>query len=251
MPCRRSRLWPSAPATACCSRCACLAFRDCCRGNTSASKLSIGLRLVAPCAVHLVSSPVMVPARAGKEAIRSNAFLLQTTMEAVVTQLTMGHGPYLKCCIARRQTCLHQKTNPHAMRIQLTAGVLACQGGKEAARSNAILHRTIVEAVAQAAPSVGRDLISLVTTRQGVDDLLKLDDVIDLVPSTFLDPCRQTHCLTVVPNHTIHHLLMDLAYFTCLIFKSLILLVPTCKGVDNLLKLDDVIDVVPSFAFVF
>ena len=31
------------------------------------------------------------------------------------------------------------------------------------------------------APSVGKDLISLVTTRQGVDDLLKLDDVIDLV----------------------------------------------------------------------
>ena len=55
------------------------------------------------------------------------------------------------------------------------------QGGKEAARSNAILHRIIVEAVAEVAPSVGRDLISLVTTRQGVDDLLKLDDVIDLV----------------------------------------------------------------------
>ena len=55
------------------------------------------------------------------------------------------------------------------------------QGGKEAARSNAILHRIIVEAVAEVAPSVGKDLISLVTTRQGVDDLLKLDDVIDLV----------------------------------------------------------------------
>ena len=55
------------------------------------------------------------------------------------------------------------------------------QGGKEAARSNAMLHGLIVDAIAEAAPSVGRELISLVTTRQGVDDLLKLDDVIDLV----------------------------------------------------------------------
>ena len=55
------------------------------------------------------------------------------------------------------------------------------QGGKEAARSNALLHSLIVGAVAEAAPMVGRDLISLVTSRQGVDDLLKLDDVIDLV----------------------------------------------------------------------
>lgn len=55
------------------------------------------------------------------------------------------------------------------------------QGGKEAARSNAILHRLIVNTIAEVAPDVGKDLISLVTTRQGVDDLLKLDDVIDLV----------------------------------------------------------------------
>lgn len=31
------------------------------------------------------------------------------------------------------------------------------------------------------APEVGPGLISLVTTREGVDELLKLDDVIDLV----------------------------------------------------------------------
>ena len=57
----------------------------------------------------------------------------------------------------------------------------ALQGGKEASRSNALLHKIIVEAVAEAAPQVGEQLISLITTRQGVDDLLKLDDVIDLV----------------------------------------------------------------------
>ena len=55
------------------------------------------------------------------------------------------------------------------------------QGGKEAARSNAILHRIITDAIEQVAPEVGRNVISLVTTRQGVDDLLALDDVIDLV----------------------------------------------------------------------
>ena len=55
------------------------------------------------------------------------------------------------------------------------------QGGKEAVRSNAILHRLIVEAIAEVAPSVGRDLIGLVTSREAVDDLLKLHDVIDLV----------------------------------------------------------------------
>lgn len=55
------------------------------------------------------------------------------------------------------------------------------QGGKEATLSNAILHRLIVDAVAEEAPAVGRDLIGLVTSREAVDDLLKLHDVIDLV----------------------------------------------------------------------
>lgn len=48
-------------------------------------------------------------------------------------------------------------------------------------RSNAILHKLICDAVEEVAPSVGRDLIALVTTREGVDELLKLHDVIDLV----------------------------------------------------------------------
>ena len=55
------------------------------------------------------------------------------------------------------------------------------QGGKEAAKSNAILHRIITDAIEQVAPEVGRDIISLVTTREGVNELLALDDVIDLV----------------------------------------------------------------------
>ena len=55
------------------------------------------------------------------------------------------------------------------------------QGGKEASHSNAILHAIITDALAQVAPTVGRDLISLVTSREGVDELLALHDVIDLV----------------------------------------------------------------------
>jgi gamma-glutamyl phosphate reductase len=58
---------------------------------------------------------------------------------------------------------------------------LSEQGGKEAMRSNALLHRLIVDAVAEVAPGVGRDVIGLVTRRDEIDGLLKLNDVIDLV----------------------------------------------------------------------
>ncbi|CAM6121374.1 unnamed protein product [Calypogeia fissa] len=55
---------------------------------------------------------------------------------------------------------------------------LLLKGGKEAARSNAILHKVITEALPK---SVGPKLIGLVTSRDEIPDLLKLDDVIDLV----------------------------------------------------------------------
>lgn len=55
---------------------------------------------------------------------------------------------------------------------------LLLKGGKEAAHSNAILHKVITEAISN---SVGKELIGLVTSRDEVPDLLKLDDVIDLV----------------------------------------------------------------------
>lgn len=55
---------------------------------------------------------------------------------------------------------------------------LLLKGGKEAARSNAILHKIITEALAK---SVGSELIGLVNSRDEIPDLLKLDDVIDLV----------------------------------------------------------------------
>ncbi|KAB1217815.1 Delta-1-pyrroline-5-carboxylate synthase [Morella rubra] len=55
---------------------------------------------------------------------------------------------------------------------------LLLKGGKEAKRSNAILHQIITTAIPD---SVGGKLIGLVTSRDEIPDLLKLDDVIDLV----------------------------------------------------------------------
>ncbi|KAI9154505.1 hypothetical protein LWI28_027257 [Acer negundo] len=55
---------------------------------------------------------------------------------------------------------------------------LLLKGGKEAGRSNAILHKVITSAIPN---TVGEKLIGLVTSREEIPDLLKLDDVIDLV----------------------------------------------------------------------
>ncbi|GAB2232843.1 hypothetical protein Drorol1_Dr00011906 [Drosera rotundifolia] len=55
---------------------------------------------------------------------------------------------------------------------------LLLKGGKEAKRSNAILHKVITSAIPD---KVGGKLIGLVNSREEIPDLLKLDDVIDLV----------------------------------------------------------------------
>ncbi|OMO97279.1 Gamma-glutamyl phosphate reductase GPR [Corchorus olitorius] len=55
---------------------------------------------------------------------------------------------------------------------------LLLKGGKEAKRSNAILHKVITSAIPN---KVGDKLIGLVASRDDIPDLLKLDDVIDLV----------------------------------------------------------------------
>lgn len=65
-----------------------------------------------------------------------------------------------------------------ALAIRSGNGLLL-KGGKEAANSNAILHRVICDAI----ESVGlpRHLVGLVTSRDEIADLLKLDHLIDLV----------------------------------------------------------------------
>ncbi|TMW66537.1 hypothetical protein Poli38472_004302 [Pythium oligandrum] len=58
---------------------------------------------------------------------------------------------------------------------------LLLKGGKEAVHSNAVLHKLIVDAVeAETKGSVSRNVIGLVTSREEISDLLRLDDVIDL-----------------------------------------------------------------------
>eukprot|EP00250_Pteridium_aquilinum_P012579 c20812_g2_i1 orf=390-2600(-) len=64
-----------------------------------------------------------------------------------------------------------------ALSIRSGNGLLL-KGGKEAARSNMILHKVITEAIPD---SVGKELIGHITSRDDISDLLKLDDVIDLV----------------------------------------------------------------------
>ncbi|KAB2098373.1 hypothetical protein ES319_A01G234500v1 [Gossypium barbadense] len=55
---------------------------------------------------------------------------------------------------------------------------LLLKGGKEAKRSNAILHKVITSAIPE---NIGEKLIGLVASREDIPNLLKLDDVIDLV----------------------------------------------------------------------
>lgn len=64
-----------------------------------------------------------------------------------------------------------------ALSIRSGNGLLL-KGGKEAAHSNMILHKVIREAIPD---SVGKELIGHITSRDEISDLLKLDDVIDLV----------------------------------------------------------------------
>ncbi|XP_071734120.1 delta-1-pyrroline-5-carboxylate synthase-like [Rutidosis leptorrhynchoides] len=59
-----------------------------------------------------------------------------------------------------------------------TGNGLLLKGGKEAKRSNAILHKIITSCIPK---TVGEGLIGLVTSREEIPELLKLDDVIDLV----------------------------------------------------------------------
>lgn len=67
-------------------------------------------------------------------------------------------------------------------------GMILVQGGSEARHSNELLHHIISNAIDTVAPEVGSGLIALVNSRDEIRDLLKLDDVIDLVraPSYFL-----------------------------------------------------------------
>lgn len=72
---------------------------------------------------------------------------------------------------------------PQISALALASGNgLLLKGGKEAARSNAALHKVIGDAIERGSKGkINRDIIALVTSRGQVADMLNLDDVIDLV----------------------------------------------------------------------
>ncbi|KAL7540256.1 hypothetical protein ACHAXR_009977 [Thalassiosira sp. AJA248-18] len=72
---------------------------------------------------------------------------------------------------------------PQIAALALASGNgLLLKGGKEAAHSNEAIHKVIGDAVEKGSGgSIKRDIIALVTSRGQVADMLKLDDVVDLV----------------------------------------------------------------------
>ena len=72
---------------------------------------------------------------------------------------------------------------PQISALALASGNgLLLKGGKEAARSNETIHGIIGDAIERGSGGkIKRDIIALVTSRGQVADMLKLDDVVDLV----------------------------------------------------------------------
>ncbi|GLT69048.1 hypothetical protein SLA2020_412300 [Shorea laevis] len=86
---------------------------------------------------------------------------------------------------------------------------LLLKGGKEAKQSNAILHKIITGAIPD---SVGKKVIGLVTSREEIPDLLKLDDVIDLV---FLEAAINLYLKSrILLKFQFWVMLMEFAMFT-------------------------------------
>ncbi|KAL4575062.1 hypothetical protein LXL04_021903 [Taraxacum kok-saghyz] len=78
-----------------------------------------------------------------------------------------------------------------------TGNGLLLKGGKEAKRSNAVLHKIITQCIPD---TVGKGLIGLVTSREEIPELLKLDDVIDLViPRGSNELVSQIKSATLIP----------------------------------------------------
>lgn len=124
----------------------------------------------------------------GKVASLSKSVRILADMEEPIGQI-LKRSQVAEGLILEKTTCpigvllIIFESRPDAL-VQIAAlairsgNGLLLKGGKEAARSNAILHKVITEAMPS---SVGKELIGLITSRDEIHDLLKLDDVIDLV----------------------------------------------------------------------
>ncbi|EFJ17662.1 hypothetical protein SELMODRAFT_444883 [Selaginella moellendorffii] len=117
---------------------------------------------------------------------------------------------------------------------------LLLKGGKEATRSNAILHKVITEALPK---SVGKELIGLVTSRDEIPDLLKLDDVIDLViPRGSNKLVSQIKESTKIPvlGHADKAARLDVA--TKIAIDSKVDYPAACNAMETLLVHEDLVD---------
>lgn len=118
---------------------------------------------------------------------------------------------------------------------------LILKGGREARRSNAVLHDVIGEAIETFVP---RTVIGLVETREEIHDLLALDDVIDLViprGSNALVQMIQSNTKIPVMGHAdgVCHIYLDesatLAQAVAIINDSKLDYPAACNAVETLL----------------
>jgi delta-1-pyrroline-5-carboxylate synthetase len=95
----------------------------------------------------------------------------------MLTQITVPIGVLLIVFESRPDSL------PQICALSLRSGNgLLLKGGKEAEHSNAFLHKVIVDAVFESTGGrVSRDIIGLVTSREEVSELLKLDEHVDLI----------------------------------------------------------------------
>lgn len=97
--------------------------------------------------------------------------------ELVLDQITTPIGTLLVIFESRPDSL------PQIVALSIRSGnALVLKGGKEAELSNACLHKILTEAINQETRgAVSADVISLVTTRTEIAQLLELDELIDLV----------------------------------------------------------------------
>lgn len=125
---------------------------------------------------------------------------------------------------------------------------LLLKGGKEAARSNAILHKVITGAIPD---NVGEKLIGLVTSRDEIPDLLKLDDVIDLViprgSNKLVSQIKESTKIPVLGHadgicHVYVDKLADMDMAKCIILDAKVDYPAACNAMETLLIHKDLLN---------
>eukprot|EP01025_Chloroclados_australasicus_P010744 TRINITY_DN1449_c0_g1_i1.p1 TRINITY_DN1449_c0_g1~~TRINITY_DN1449_c0_g1_i1.p1 ORF type:complete len:765 (+),score=136.45 TRINITY_DN1449_c0_g1_i1:235-2529(+) len=131
---------------------------------------------------------------------------MEIAKDLVLEQVTSPIGVLLIIFEARPDAL------PQIVSLAIRSGNgLLLKGGKEAMRSNAVLHRIICQTIQE---YVDPSLIGLVRSREEIDDLLRLDKVIDLViprGSNKLVSYIQSHTKIPVLGHAdgICHIYVD------------------------------------------